>query len=261
MLMAGIFMEIFVSMGTCEVSADYTGNETICVDLDVRSKCEATPECNFEASFYGKSGNVDLVYHSMDVWTSMDPHLIMYTFLPALIYASSSSLSFHVFMKSLSTIAVLAGPGVLIATMLTALLVHTFQPDGYDWTWTSAIGFGAMISATDPVAVVALLKEMNAPTNLGVIIEGESLFNDGTAFAFFLICFEGLKGTERSVSESIGFFAQLAFGGLALGYVLGFILIRFLKHTNEGLIEVVSTLVFAYGTFIIAEEIHVSGVR
>ena len=74
-------------------------------------------------------------------------------------------------------------------------MIHTFQPEEYEWTWTSAIAFGAMISATDPVAVVALLKEMNAPTNLGVIIEGESLFNDGTAFAFFLIMFEALKGT------------------------------------------------------------------
>ena len=73
---------------------------------------------------------------------------------------------------------VLAVPGVLIATFLTALLIHTFQPEEYEWTWTSAIAFGAMISATDPVAVVALLKELNAPTNLGVIIEGESLFND-----------------------------------------------------------------------------------
>ena len=106
MLLAGILMEIFISMGTCEVSSDYNGNETSCSDLNVRSKCEDTTGCNFKASLYGTSGNVDLVYHSMNVWAEMDPHLIMFTFLPALIYASSSSLSFHVFMKSFNSIIV-----------------------------------------------------------------------------------------------------------------------------------------------------------
>jgi len=267
MLLFGCLFGFFLGAGECDVSdiasdvQNATIAESICATLLVQHKCEAVSSCMWDPLFYKNDMAVlNILSHSVTVWTTMDPHLVMYTFLPALIYASSSSMNFHIFVKSTRQIFVLAGPGVLIATFLTGALVLFFQPSDYNWTLSSALALGSMLSATDPVAVVALLKEFNAPSNLGIVIEGESLFNDGTAFAIFLICFTALKGETRDFAESILFFLQLAGGGIALGWTLGAIMVQFIGHTQDGMVEVITTLVFAYGSFIIAEQIHVSGV-
>ena len=147
---------------------------------------------------------------SVAVWTDMDPHMLLYIFLPPLIFESAFSVGasapapaqcrarrltrappphsctdYHVFRHSLSQMLILAGPGVAISTLLTAgfsMLVF-----GYDWGPATACTFGAMLSATDPVAVVALLAELGAPKRLGILIEGESLFNDGTALVLITV--------------------------------------------------------------------------
>jgi sodium/hydrogen exchanger 10/11 len=89
-------------------------------------------------------------------------------------------------MKVIFSMLVLAGPGVLMSTLLIANLTRLIE--SYGWDWYTCGAFGAMMSATDPVAVVALMKELGAPQQLGILIEGESLFNDGTAMVVFLIC-------------------------------------------------------------------------
>lgn len=88
---------------------------------------------------------------------------------------------------------VLATLGVVVATTLTASFTFCCMGPGLSGHWATALAFGAMLSATDPVAVVALLKELGAPKQLSLLIEGESLFNDGTAMAFFLVFLELMK--------------------------------------------------------------------
>src|SRR5690349_14382496 len=87
----------------------------------------------------------------------------------------------------------LAGPGVLVGAVLTGCFAKAIQPD---WSWPLAMTFGAITSATDPVAVVALLKSAGASPKLTMIVVGESLLNDGTAMVLFAVFFEQLKGAE-----------------------------------------------------------------
>lgn len=226
----------------------------------------------------------------INAWQSLEPELMLLVFLPALIFSSAFSLDFHITKKSFGQCLLLAGPGVIIGTVLTAFFTKFVFP--YGWCWPKAFMFGAMISATDPVAVVALLKEVGASKRLGTVIEGESLLNDGTAFVFFLLfrdmipthgdclndknnCQDHTIGqcasgnfeptgclTDRDFGESIKFFLQLAFGGPAIGILFGFAATFWITHIyNDLLTEVSVTLTTAYLTFYVAEDTAgVSGV-
>jgi len=125
--------------------------------------------------------------------------------------------------------------------------------------------FGSILSATDPVAVVALLKAVGASKRLGTLIEAESLFNDGSAFVFFLIWRDFMIGEERTPGEVTVFLLQLSLGGVALGLLVGCIAVVWLAYTfNEPEAETAVTLALAYFTFWLAEsgdiDFHVSGV-
>ena len=93
-------------------------------------------------------------------------------------------------MHELPQIMALAVPGVMLSTMLTALIARIFP---YEWPWDICLMFGAMMSATDPVAVVALLKELGVSARLGTLIEGESLLNDGTSIVVFGVALNSVK--------------------------------------------------------------------
>jgi len=121
----------------------------------------------------------------IQAWSNISPEVLLLVHLPALIFASGFSMDFHIFRRNFWQILILAGPGVGIGTVITAFVAKYVFP--YGWCWPKALMFGAMLSATDPVAVVALLKEVGASETLGTVIEGESLLNDGTAFVFFLV--------------------------------------------------------------------------
>lgn len=89
-----------------------------------------------------------------------------------------NNVDFHVFKRSVYQMLLLAGPGVVMSTGLTAGIAYYLFD--YDWGWNESLAFGAMMSATDPVAVVSLMKQLGASEKLAILIEGESLFNDGT---------------------------------------------------------------------------------
>eukprot|EP01059_Diplonema_ambulator_P027513 TRINITY_DN4576_c0_g1_i1.p1 TRINITY_DN4576_c0_g1~~TRINITY_DN4576_c0_g1_i1.p1 ORF type:complete len:1232 (+),score=421.04 TRINITY_DN4576_c0_g1_i1:247-3696(+) len=198
----------------------------------------------------------------------IDPHLIMFIFLPILIFESAFSLDWHIFRKVLVYCLVLAGPGILLATGLTALLVRVLFTTGgvgvYDWSWVTCILYGAIVSATDPVAVVALLKELGAPASIASLIEGESLLNDGTAIVLFNILKASVVGGvyTMTAAETLKEFVWVAAGGPLVGLVVGIISEWCLsKVFNDALIEITITVCAAYMTFFIAEGfLHVSGV-
>ena len=131
----------------------------------------------------------------------INPHLILFLFLPTLIFESAFGMEVHLFKRMLSQILTLAIPGMLLCTLATAALSLYLVP--WQWSWLIALMFGALISATDPVAVVALLKEVSSRKRLETLIEGESLINDGTAIVVFTL-FYSLAVSSQEPSIGIG---------------------------------------------------------
>ena len=104
--------------------------------------------------------HLEVLGDSMNFWACIDPHVFVFIFLPALLYEAAGNVDIHIFGRAGTQILLLAGPGVVISTVLTAIVAkYGFD---YGWSWPIALTFGAMMSATDPVAVVALLKELGA---------------------------------------------------------------------------------------------------
>ncbi|MBM9515256.1 cation:proton antiporter [Desulfogranum marinum] len=210
--------------------------------------------------------NFELLGHALQLVVRIDPHLIMFLFLPTLIFESAFAMEVHLFRRAFLQIAILATPGLLVSILLTAILAKLFFP--WNWSWPAALLFGSLISATDPVAVVALLKELSSRKRLETLLEGESLMNDGTAIVFFALFYHLiLDGTPQETSwglfsfvgwqflwgVSIGLLVGLAFGTLAM-VLIG-------KVFKDAMVEITISVAVAYLAFLVAETIfHVSGV-
>lgn len=135
-----------------------------------------------------------------------------------------------------------------------------YDDDSIDW-W-GALVLGSILSATDPVAVVALLKELGAPLHISTLIEMESLFNDGTAMVFFSIFYASFKGESQTVGDGIVMFFRLSFGGIGLGIAFGMGIVLLLQFLKKGMTLFLHILILSsYSVFFVAETlIEVSGI-
>ena len=167
---------------------------------------------------------------------------------------SAFNCEWHVFKKSLANILLLAGPGVLWGAFIIAFIFKNIL--GYeeqDLTWYEACALGCVLSATDPVAVVALLKELGASVHFNHLVEGESLLNDGTAMVFFLLFMGLVKGEAPSVLGVVSNFIQLSVGGPILGLVIGFFVSFWLKKIiRDTVLSITITFIGAYVCFYLA---------
>jgi NhaP-type Na+/H+ or K+/H+ antiporter len=121
--------------------------------------------------------------------------------------------------------------------------------------------FGSIISATDPVAVVALLKELGASKRLSTLIEGESLFNDGTAMVCFLVFLDIAVGLDKTAGDVVVDFMRLAFGGAALGLACGLIIFFWMSYIYNNFVLEANLLIFSsYLLFFVAEALKTSGI-
>ncbi|XP_071957219.1 sperm-specific sodium:proton exchanger-like isoform X2 [Antedon mediterranea] len=191
----------------------------------------------------------------------MDPHLIMHVFLPVLIFESAFAMDVHIFLKSFIQVCLLAVFGLMVATVLTSLIAKFTL--SYNWSWNVSLMFGSIVSATDPVAVVALLKDLGASKQLGTIIEGESLLNDGCSIVIFTIFKEmAIPGNSKTATEIIVYFIRVALGGPAFGFLMAKFTTFWLSRIfNDALVEITITLASTYLTFYIGESVlKVSGV-
>ena len=207
--------------------------------------------------------NVPALQDALTQLATIDPHLILLLFLPTLIFESAFAMETHLFKRMFSQIAILAIPGLILTTCLTAALAYYFFP--WQWSWTVCFLFGALISATDPVAVVSLLKEVSSRKRLETLIEGESLLNDGTAIVLFTLFYGMLSlGADSSFSFatiSISF-VEVVLLGLFIGCAVGAIILLWIGRLfNQPMIEITLTISGAYLAYFIAENLfHVSGV-
>ncbi|MFN3235241.1 MAG: cation:proton antiporter [Gammaproteobacteria bacterium] len=198
--------------------------------------------------------------HSL-VTMKISPDLIYYICLPTLIFESAYNLNSSILRQNMIAVLALAIPGLLISTIFIGAIVY----------WMTSIPFiyclllGAILSSTDPVAVVSIFKKLGAPKRLTVLVEGESLFNDATAIVtshiILTIILAGVF-TSHQIYHGIFAFGKEFLGGLFVGYLTALIAGYFLsKVKNNPEIEISITTILAYATFLVAQNVfHVSGV-
>ncbi|RLD08106.1 MAG: Na+/H+ antiporter [Chloroflexota bacterium] len=184
------------------------------------------------------------------------PELIMSIFVPLLLFEAAFHVDFRMLRENLTSIIVLAVPGVILVTMLVGGIVYLGTGLALGVTFV----FGALIAATDPVAVVALFRTLGVPHRLAVAVEGESLFNDGTAIVVFQIALvAALSGVFNPLTGIFDFF-RIAVGGMVIGLALGWLVAQLISRVDDSLIVTTLTTLLAYGAYLSAEQFHVSGV-
>src|SRR3984957_20561936 len=173
--------------------------------------------------------------------------LIFSVFFPPLVFEAALFINWESFKKDLPVIAVLASAGVMLAAAVTAVGMHY----ALDWDWGSATIFGVLISATDPVSVIATFKEAKVEGRLRLLIEAESLLNDGTAAVAFGAVLGVLAGGHPEFLPTIGALLVTIVGGVLVGGVvaMGFMLLA--GRTPDHLVEITFTTLAAYGSFFV----------
>ncbi len=182
--------------------------------------------------------------------------LIFDTLLPPLVFEAAFQLPWKPLRRDLPLILLLATVGVLLATALTAVGMHYAA----GWPWFAALVFGVLIAATDPVAVIAAFKESGIHGRLRILMEAESLFNDGTAAVGFGIAVALSLGQHFSALEISRSLVITVGGGIASGALVGGGILLLIGRTEDHLIELTFTTVAAYGSFLLAEHFHLSGI-
>ena len=187
---------------------------------------------------------------------NLAPELILALFVPPLVFEAAFHLNLSELRRNLADILLLAVPGVILTTLIIGGIVAWATP----LSLPIALVFGALISATDPVAVVSLFRALGVPKRLAVLVEGESLLNDGTAIVVFnlvlMIALTGKFDWVLGITE----FIRVSAGGIAIGLVLGWLISKIIERVDDYLVETTLTTFLAFGSYLLAERFHFSGV-
>src|SRR4051795_383915 len=185
----------------------------------------------------------------------LDPDVIFVVFLPPILYPSAFRFAAEDVRSNARPIAFLA-VGLVLATMAAiAVAVHAVA----GVPWAAAFALGAVLAPTDPVAATTVIRASGAPQRLATILEGESLINDGTSLTALRIAIAAVA-VAPSVGSALGEFAVVALGGLAVGTALGWLAWLLRRRLDDLVLGAPITVLLAYGAFILAERLGVSGV-
>jgi CPA1 family monovalent cation:H+ antiporter len=189
------------------------------------------------------------------------PHLthdmILFVFLPPLLFEGAIHFELTDLRRNLRTIGVLALPGLILTGFLAGFFIQRYT----GLPVTVALLMGVMITPTDPISVLALFKRLGVSKQLSMIVEGESVFNDGTGIVLYSVILGIVTSGQFNLGPSIISFFIVVIGGFLVGLVMGQMVFLILKRLDDHVLEVLITTILAFGSFIIAEHyFHVSGV-
>lgn len=189
--------------------------------------------------------------------------LLFTIFLPGLVFEAAFHIDVREFWSNRKTISGLAVPGVIGSTALTALILTPVVAAlglAQGFGWREALVFGALIAATDPIAVIAIFRELHLPRRLTVLLGGESLLNDGTGIVFFTLSLSLIAGAVVTPGALVLEFLKIVGMGAAIGAAIGFAASELIKRVDDAMVEITLTTVAAYGAFVAADLLGFSGV-
>lgn len=191
----------------------------------------------------------------LPVDVTVSPDIVLLVLLPGLVFEAALRIDIDDFRRTFGGVVLLAAPGVLVSAAIVAavLAVATGLP--------IELGFvvGAMVAATDPVAVVSTFKQLGSPRRLATLIESESLFNDGTAIVVFTVAVQVVAGgvTPGGVAVSV---VTILVSSTVIGLVVGWVASRLIAAVDDHLVELTLSVAAAYGTYIVAAQLGQSGI-
>src|SRR5260221_4407525 len=188
------------------------------------------------------------------------PHLgadvLLVAFVPGLVFEAALTLDLGELRRRLLPVGLLVSVGVALTVVLIGALTHFVV----GFAGADGMLIGAILAATDPIAVVTLLRRVAAPAGLTAILEGESLLNGGPGVAAFGAVLGTIVSGSPSATDAAFRFLELAAGGAIVGLAVGFAGLALLRFAQDAPLEILATLVIAYGSYLIADIFHASGI-
>lgn len=192
---------------------------------------------------------------SLGLELQVSPQLAVTILIPGLVFEAAYRLDGGELRRTFGGVALLAVPGVIVSAVIVAVVLHLAA----GLSMNEGFLVGAMVSATDPVAVVATMRRVRAPRRLVTLVDAESLFNDGTGVLVFAIAL-GASGSQTTLAQDAVTFSVGVGASLLIGAVGGVLIARVAATTRDHLIELTLTLLAAYGTYLVADVVHASGI-
>lgn len=183
------------------------------------------------------------------------PELVLLVLVPGLVFEAALRLELAELRQTFGWLVLLAAPGVLVSALIVALVLNLATGLPFEL----GLVVGAMVAATDPVAIISTFRNLGAPRRLATLVEGESLFNDGTALVLFVVTVRAVAGPV-TLGETAATVVVTVLASIAIGLAAGWLASRLIKLIDDHAIELTISLAAAYGTYLLTDGLHQSGI-